>query len=48
MSALADRQRYALTHPLASANDQAALARCRSVRKHRTGLLLVSILAVDR
>lgn len=48
MTALADRQRYALTHPLNDAGDHDALARCRAVRKHRTGLLLVSILAVDR
>lgn len=48
MTGLADRQRYALTHPLNDARDQAALLACRAVRKHRTGLLLVSILAVDR
>lgn len=45
----ADRQRYALQHPLGRADgDPADLAPLRSVRKHATGLLMMSILAVDR
>lgn len=43
------RQEYALTHPLGAAGgDPAALNQYRAVRKHATGLLLMSILAVDR
>lgn len=41
-----ERQRYALTHPLNRVGDDTAPY--RSQRKHATGLLLVSILAVDR
>lgn len=41
------RQSYALAHPL---NDPADddIGRYRAVRRHATGMLLVSILAVDR
>ena len=43
------RQRYALEHPLARADgDPRTLAQYRSERKHATGLLLMTILAVDR
>ena len=41
-----DRQGYALNHPL---NDpDADLAPYRAIRRHKTGLLIMSILAVDR
>lgn len=44
-----ERQSFALTHPLSDpARDQALMARLTSVRKHATGLLVRSILAVDR
>lgn len=45
----AERQQLALTHPLGRADgDPRELARLRTTRKHATGLLLMSILAVDR
>lgn len=40
------RQQYALTHPLSSAHDD--LTPYRQTRRHRTGLLICTILAVDR
>lgn len=43
---LQERQRYALTHPLN--NPDGDLAPYRATRRHKTGLLLVAILAVDR
>lgn len=42
------RQRYALLHPLSSADDYAALAPLTKTRRHATGILLRTILAVDR
>lgn len=43
------RQAYALAHPLARADSgPAALAPYRAERRHATGLLLRTILAVDR
>lgn len=45
----AERQRYALANPLGRADlGPDALAPHRTVRKHATGLLLMTILAVDR
>lgn len=41
------RQAYALTHPLNDPTRDDA-GPYRQQRRHRTGLLLVSILAVDR
>ncbi|MGP3917656.1 hypothetical protein [Nonomuraea sp. 10N515B] len=41
------RQRYALAHPLTDPRRE-DLGAYRAVRRHATGLLLVSILAVDR
>jgi hypothetical protein len=41
------RRRYALLHPLSDPGRDDITA-YRSVRRHATGLLLVSILAVDR
>lgn len=44
-----DRQAYALAHPLARADGGAhALDPYRHTRKHATGLLMTTILAVDR
>ena len=44
-----ERQRYALGHPLERADgDPRTLARYRGERRHATGLLLRTILAVDR
>lgn len=40
------RQTYALTHPLNRGSDD--IAPYRQQRRHATGLLLVTILAVDR
>ncbi len=41
-----NRQEYALLHPLnATEGDTSAY---KSIRRHKTGLLLMSILAVDR
>ena len=43
------RQEYALAHPLARADgDPTDLDALRHVRKHATGLLMLTILAVDR
>ena len=43
------RQAYALAHPLARADgDPDTLAALRHQRKHATGVLLLTILAVDR
>ena len=42
----AQRQAYALTNPLNRAD--ADITPYRSVRKHATGLLIMTILAVDR
>jgi hypothetical protein len=42
----AGRQAYALAHPLNRADGD--IAPYRSVRKHATGLLIMTILAVDR
>ena len=42
------RQEYALAHPLNRADDLAALVPLRTTRKHATGVLLTTILAVDR
>jgi hypothetical protein len=41
------RQAYALAHPLNDPNSD-DIAPYRQQRSHRTGLLLVTILAVDR
>jgi hypothetical protein len=41
-----NRQGYALTHPLNRADGD--IAPYRAVRKHATGLLIMTILAVDR
>ena len=40
------RQRFALAHPLNSVADD--ISPYRQVRKHATGLLIMTILAVDR
>jgi hypothetical protein len=49
MTDLAQRQAYALAHPLSRADDLAALRPLTATRKHGgTGLLLRTILAVDR
>lgn len=42
----AGRQRFALAHPLNSAAGD--ISPYRQVRKHATGLLIMTILAVDR
>jgi hypothetical protein len=43
------RQAYALTHPLSrAAGDPRALAAYMHERRHATGVLLRTILAVDR
>lgn len=43
------RQTYALAHPLGRASgDPRDLLALRAERRHATGLLLVTILAVDR
>lgn len=43
------RQAYALAHPLARADaDPAQFAPLRQERRHATGLLMMTILAVDR
>lgn len=42
----AGRQAYALAHPLNRADGD--ISPYRSVRKHATGLLIMTILAVDR
>jgi hypothetical protein len=42
-----DRQSYALTHPLNNP-DTDDLAPLTATRRHKTGLLIMSILAVDR
>lgn len=41
-----DRQAYALAHPLNRADGD--VAPYRATRKHATGLLIMTILAVDR
>lgn len=41
-----DRQRFALLHPLESGEDD--VAPYRTIRRHKAGFLLVSVLAVDR
>lgn len=44
-----ERQKFALTHPLSDpTKDRALMERLTAVRKHGTGLLVMSILAVDR
>ena len=44
-----ERQRHALLNPLGRADgDPRLLARYRGTRKHATGLLLMTLLAVDR
>lgn len=43
-----ERQRYALTHPLNDAVDQAAIASVRHIHQRGDGTLMVVILAVDR
>lgn len=44
-----DRQAYALAHPLGRADGHPSeLDPLRHVRKHATGLLMMTILAVDR
>lgn len=43
------RQAYALAHPLGRADaDPRDMAPLRHTRKHATGLLMTTILAVDR
>lgn len=42
----ASRQAYALAHPLNRADGD--ISPYRSTRKHATGLLIMTILAVDR
>ena len=42
------RQAYAYAHPLGRADDIAAMSRLRADRRHGSGLLLRTILAVDR
>lgn len=43
------RQVYALTHPLNEANPgEWGIGRYTKTRRHATGLLLLTILAVDR
>lgn len=45
----AQRQTYALAHPLGRADGHPSdLDPLRHVRKHATGLLMMTILAVDR
>lgn len=49
MGDLGHRHQYALTHPLSRADGSpSSLAPYRATRKHATGLLLLTILAVDR
>lgn len=44
-----ERQRFALTHPLSDPTaDRALMSQLTAVRRHGTGLLVMSILAVDR
>ena len=46
---MTERQAYALAHPLARADgDPTDLEALRHQRKHATGLLMLTILAVDR
>jgi hypothetical protein len=42
------RQTYALTHPLDEAHMAARMPHCRRVREIADGVLLTTILAVDR
>lgn len=42
------RQAYALANPLGRADVGEQILEYRATRKHATGLLLMSILAVDR
>lgn len=42
------RQAYALTHPLHDARNPAILLPLRAQRRHPAGMLIRSILAVDR
>lgn len=46
MTDRASRQAYALAHPLNRADGDTV--QYRSVRQHATGLLIMTILAVDR
>lgn len=46
MADIERRQRYALAHPLNRADG--SLDAYRDVRRHATGVLLLTILAVDR
>lgn len=49
MAKASERQAYALAHPLGRADGPVSdLAPLRHMRKHATGLLLMTILAVDR
>lgn len=44
-----ERQAFALAHPLSDpVKDRALMEKLTNVRKHATGLLVMSILAVDR
>ena len=44
-----DRQAFALTHPLTNPyTDQALIEKLTTTRRHGTGLIIMSILAVDR
>lgn len=43
-----ERQHFALTHPLSSGSDFKLMRRLEDVRRHGTGLLVMSIVAVDR
>lgn len=43
-----ERQAFALAHPLSGPDDRDLMAKLTAVRKHGTGLLVMSILAVDR
>lgn len=43
-----DRQAYALAHPLNRADGSDDIMPYRRVRKHATGLLIMTVLAVDR
>lgn len=44
-----ERQAYALTHPLTNPHaDRALIEQLTTTRRHGTGLIVMSILAVDR
>lgn len=42
------RQAYALAHPLSRADGSDDITPYRAQRRHATGMLIVTILAVDR